>query len=166
MNICKNMSPETIALTLFAVVIFSMVISQLESEVSMIPEQGVSQKTIIIHKGFPAAVTAAESSPDTVWFIQITNDIDMGNDLIRDSYGNFVLTGQHYLKRHFLEKANMVKNGHIYKVNKKHFTIFFEEPILYPFIRFYDIPKGLLLKNEDVVDFLMYAQSTDITTAL
>ena len=38
MNICKNMSPETIALTLFAVVIFSMVISQLESEVSMIPE--------------------------------------------------------------------------------------------------------------------------------
>ena len=32
------MSPETIALTLFAVVIFSMVISQLASQVSIIPE--------------------------------------------------------------------------------------------------------------------------------
>ena len=32
------MSPETIALTLFAVVIFSMVIKQLASEVSIIPE--------------------------------------------------------------------------------------------------------------------------------
>ena len=32
------MSPETIALTLFAVVIFSMVITQLASEVSIIPE--------------------------------------------------------------------------------------------------------------------------------
>ena len=32
------MSPETIALTLFAVVIFSMVISQLASQVSTIPE--------------------------------------------------------------------------------------------------------------------------------
>ena len=32
------MSPETIALTLFEVVIFSKVISQLASEVSIIPE--------------------------------------------------------------------------------------------------------------------------------
>ena len=32
------MSPETIALTLFAVAIFSIVISQLASEVSIIPE--------------------------------------------------------------------------------------------------------------------------------
>ena len=35
---CVNMSPETIALTLFAVVIFSMFISQLASKVSIIPE--------------------------------------------------------------------------------------------------------------------------------
>ena len=32
------MSPETIALPLFAVVVFSMVISKLASEVSIIPE--------------------------------------------------------------------------------------------------------------------------------
>ena len=47
----------------------------------------------------------------------------------------------------------MVKNGHIYIVNKEHFTILFKEPILYPFVRFYDTPKGLLLKNGDFVDF-------------
>ena len=90
----------------------------------------------------------------------------MANDLIRDSYGNCVLNGQHYLKGPFLEKDKMVKNGHIYIVNKKHFTILFKEPILYPFVRFYDTPKRLLLKNGDFVDFLMYAQSTDITAAL
>ena len=100
---------------------------------------------------------------DTVWFIKITNDIYMANNLIRDSYGNCVLAGQHYLKAHFSEKDNMVKNGYIYKVNEKHFTIFFKESILYPFVRFYDTPKELLLKNEGSVDILMY---TGITTAL
>ena len=71
---------------------------------------------------------------DTVWFMKITNNIYMANNLIKDSYGNCVLlAGQHYLKAHFSEKANMVKNGYIYKVNKKHFTTFFKEPILYPF---------------------------------
>ena len=123
---CINISPETIALTLFLVIIFSMVISQLASEVSIIPEWDISQKTIIIPKELPVAVAAAESSLDTVGFIKITNDSDMANDLISNSYGNCVLAGQHYLKEHFLEKDNMVKNGHIYKVNKKHFTIFFK----------------------------------------
>ena len=93
------------------------------------------------------AVAAAESSIDTVWFIKITSDIDMTNDLIRDSYG------KHYFKGHFIEKDNMVKNGYIYKVKKKHVTIFFKESILYLFVRFYDTPKGLLLKYED---FLIY----------
>ena len=60
----------------------------------------------------------------------------------------------------------MVKNGYIYNVNKKHFIIFFRESILYLFVRFYDTPKGLLLKNEDFVDILMYDRSTGITTAL
>ena len=62
----------------------------------------------------------------------------------------------------------MVKNGYIYKVNEKHFTIFFKESILYPFVWFYDIPKELLHKNEGFVDILMYAQSNanGITTAL
>ena len=90
----------------------------------------------------------------------------MTNNLVRDSYGNCVLAGQYYLKAHFSVKGNMVKNGYIYKVNKKHFTIFFKESILYPFVRFYDTPKELLLKNESFVDILMYAQSTGITTAL
>ena len=90
----------------------------------------------------------------------------MANNLIRDSYGNDVLAGQHYLKAHFSEKYSMVKNGYIYKVNEKHFTIFFKESILYLFVRFYDTPKELLLKNEGFVDILMYAQSTGITTTL
>ena len=60
----------------------------------------------------------------------------------------------------------MVKNGYIYIVNKKHFTIFFKQSLLQPFVRFYDTPKGPLLKNEDFIDILMYAQSTGITTAL
>ena len=77
-----------------------------------------------------------------------------------------VLAGQQYLKGHFLKKDKMVKNGCIYKLNKKHFTIFFWESILYLFVRFYDTSEGLLIKNEDFVDILMYAQSTDITTAL
>ena len=75
-------------------------------------------------------------------------------------------TGQHYLKGYFLKKDNMVKNGYIYNVNKKYFIIFFKESILYLFVRFYDTPKGLLLKNEDFVDILMYDRSTGITTAL
>ena len=37
------MSPETTALTLFVVVYFSMVISQLASEVGIIPEWDISQ---------------------------------------------------------------------------------------------------------------------------
>ena len=97
---------------------------------------------------------------DNKWYIY------MANNLIRDSYGNYVLVGQHYLKAHFLEKDNMVKNGYIYKVNKKHFTIFFKESILYPLVWFYYTPKELLLKNQGFVDILMYAQSTVITTAL
>ena len=103
---------------------------------------------------------------DTVWFIKITNDIYMANNLIRDSYRNCVLAGQHCLKAHFLEKDNMVKNGYIYKVNEKHFTIFFKELIFYASVQFYDTPEELLLKNEGFVDILMYAQSTGITTAL
>ena len=71
-----------------------------------------------------------------------------------------------YLKAHFSEKDNMVKNGCIYKVNEKYFAIFFKESILHPFVRFYGTPKDLLLKNEGFVDILMYAQSTGITTAL
>ena len=50
----------------------------------------------------------------TVWFIKITNDKFMTYNLIRDSYGNRVLAGQHYLKAHFLEEDNMVKNGYIH----------------------------------------------------
>ena len=109
---CINMSPETIALTLFVVVIF---FSQLASGISIIPEWDISQKTI--PQGLPVAIAAAESSVVTVWFMKITNDIDMANDLIRDSCGNCVLARQHYLTGlgHFLEKDNMVKNGHITK---------------------------------------------------
>ena len=69
-------------------------------------------------------------------------------------------------KLHLQYIYNMVKNGYIYKVNKKHFTMFFIESVLYPFVRFYGTPKGLSLKNEDFVYILMYAQSTGITTAL
>ena len=116
--------------------------------------------------GSTVAVTAAEYSVDTVWFIKIANDIGMANNLIRDSYGNCILAGQHYLKGHSLEKDNMVKNRYIYKVNKKHFIIFFKESIFYPIVRFYDIPEGLLLKNEDFVDIFVYAQSTGISTVL
>ena len=90
----------------------------------------------------------------------------MANDWIRDDYGNCFLAGQYYLKGYFLEKENMVKNGYIYKVNKKHFTIFFKESILYSFVRFFGTTKGLLLGSEDFVDILMYAKSTGITTAL
>ena len=90
----------------------------------------------------------------------------MANNLIRDSYGNYVLAGQHYLKAHFSVKDNMLKDGYIYKVNEKQFTIFFKESIVYTFVRFYDFPKELLLKNEGFVDILMYAQITGITTAL
>ena len=81
----------------------------------------------------------------------------MPNDLNRNGCGNCVLGGRHYLKGHSLEKDNMVKNGYIYKINKKYFPIFFKESILYPFVRFYDTPKALLLKNEDFVDILMHA---------
>ena len=116
--------------------------------------------------GFIVAVAAAESSVDTVWFINITNDIDMVNDLIRDSYGNCVNAEQHYLQGHILEKGNMVKNNHIYKIDEKRFTIFFKESILHPFVRFFDTPKGHILKNEDFVDILMYAQITSIITTL
>ena len=35
----------------------------------------------------------------------------------------------------------MVKNRYIYKIMKKHFTIFFKETILYLFVRFSDTPK-------------------------
>ena len=69
-------------------------------------------------------------------------------------------------KLHLQYIYNMVKNGYIYKVNKKHFTMFLKESVVYPCVRFYDTPKGLSLKNEDFVDILMYAQSTGITTAL
>ena len=69
-------------------------------------------------------------------------------------------------KLHLQYIYNMVKNGYIYKVNKKHFTMFFIESVLYSLVRFYDTPKGLSLKNEDFVDILMYVQSTGITTAL
>ena len=79
---------------------------------------------------------------DTVWFINVTNNIYMVNNLIRDSYGNCVLAWQHYLKAHFSEKDSMVKYGYIYKVNKKHFT----ESILYPLVPFYDTPKELYSK--------------------
>ena len=89
----------------------------------------------------------------------------MANDLIRDSYRNCVLGGQHYLKGHFLEKDNIVKNGCIYKVNKKHFPIFLKESILYSFFRFYDTPyfteKWGLCRYFDVCP-----QSTGITRAL
>ena len=94
------------------------------------------------------------------------NHIDMASNLIRDSYGNCALARQQSLKGYFLEKKNMVKNGYIYKVNKKHFTIFFKESVLYLFVQFYKIPKEFLLKIKDFVDVLMYAQRTGITTAL
>ena len=52
------------------------------------------------------AVAVAESYVDTVWFIKITNDIDIASDLIWDSYKNCVLAGQHDLKGHFLERMD------------------------------------------------------------
>ena len=144
-----------------------MVISQLASEVSIIPEWDMLYtKNNNNPKGLSVAVVVAESSVDTLWFIKITSDIDMANDLIRDSYGLCILSGQDYFKGQFLEKDNMVKNGYIYKVKKNHLTIFFKESILYLFVRFYDTPKWLLLKYEDFVDILMYAQSKGITTTL
>ena len=46
---------EIIALTLFVVVLFSIVISQLASEVNIIPEWD-ARKTIIIPKWLPVAI--------------------------------------------------------------------------------------------------------------
>ena len=71
-----------------------------------------------------------------------------------------------YTKSSFLF-SDYNNNGqrYIYKVNKKHFTIFVKEPILYIIIRYYDT-KRLLLKNEDLVNILMYAESIGIITAL
>ena len=60
----------------------------------------------------------------------------------------------------------MLKNEYIYKLDEKHFTIFFKESIFYPFVQLYDTPKEPLLKNGRFVDILMYVQSTGITTAL
>ena len=60
----------------------------------------------------------------------------------------------------------MLKNEYIYKLDEKHFTIFFKESILYPFVQLYDTRKEPLLKNGRFVDILMYIQSTGITTAL
>ena len=60
----------------------------------------------------------------------------------------------------------MLKNEYIYKLDEKHFTMFFKESILYSFVQFYDTPKEPLLKNGGFVDILMYVQSTGITTAL
>ena len=73
------MYPETVALTLFVVSIFSMFINQLASEVSIISKWDTIYTKTIIPKGLPVAVAAPESSVDTVWFIKITSDIDMAN---------------------------------------------------------------------------------------
>ena len=66
----------------------------------------------------------------------VYKDIYIANNLIKDSYGNCVVAGKHYLKAHFSVKENIVKNGYTDKVNEKDFTIFFKESILYPFVRF------------------------------
>ena len=71
-----------------------------------------------------------------------------------------------YTKSSFLFSDYDNGQRYIYKVNKKHFPIFFKEPILYIIVWFCDTPKGLLLKNEDFVDILMYAESIGIITAL
>ena len=73
------MYPETVALTLFVVSIFSMFINQLASEVSIISKWDTIYTKTIIPKGLPVAVAAPESSVDTVWFIKITSDIEMAN---------------------------------------------------------------------------------------
>ena len=44
--------------------------------------------------------------------------------------------------------------------------MFFKESILYLFVRFYDSPKGIIVKNEGFLDILMYVQNTGITTVL
>ena len=91
-----------------------MVIIQLASEVSIIPEwDTLHTKSNNNHKELSVAVVAAESSEDTVWLIKIASDTDMANDLIRDSYGLSILAGQDYFKGHFSEKDTMVKNGYI-----------------------------------------------------
>ena len=73
------MPPETIALTSFAVVISSMVISQLASKVSIIPEWDTFYTEIIIPKGLPLAMYESQRNVNfvnrTPWELCLVNKL-------------------------------------------------------------------------------------------
>ena len=54
--------------------------------------------------GSIGAVAAAENSPDTVWFIKVTKEVEESDQNLEDSWGNVVLVEQMHLRGYFLER--------------------------------------------------------------
>ena len=89
------------------------------------------------------AVAVAENSPDTLWFIKVTKEVEESDQNLEDSWGNVVLVGQMHLRGYFLEREYSTAKGHLFKLNTKRETFLFKESIVYPFVNVEEQKKGL-----------------------
>ena len=60
--------------------------------------------------GSVVAVATHKSSQDVIWLIKITENNCFSHEIEKDSYGNTIITSEHFLKVNFLERSHTEKD--------------------------------------------------------
>ena len=110
------------------------------------------------------AVAADKSSPDTMWFILITEEECIVNCDSIDDYGFKVAAGQPFLKGHFLEKVGECRGGIKFKAQTKKHTYFYKDSVVYPFVNFVQSGDDLYtISDIDNYEVLCYVEHFGIS---
>ena len=110
---------------------------------------------------FIVAVAANDSSPDTFWFILISESEKDDSD-VRDGYGNIIPAGSPYITVYYLERA---KYPNIYQTTKKH-RLFYKESIVYPFVQamYQPTKKGYFITDTEICKILKYVEFNNLAS--
>ena len=68
--------------------------------------------------GSVVAVAAHRNSQDVIWLIKIIESSCISKECETDSYGNSIVSGEHFLKGNFLERCHAEKDHTLFKLKK------------------------------------------------
>ena len=104
-----------------------------ENQQSFQPESKSNEEyddeNLVVNGFFPpnsiCVIAAAESSPETVFFVRIIENDCVSDNIETDDFNHKGLPGQYFLKAYYLEKASNTKKGYVYTENTRKIVFIF-----------------------------------------
>ena len=126
-------------------------------------EDGDSVSDDFLLPGTYCAVAPQKSSKESLWFIKVEDSL-AAEESITDDYHHTVAGGHEYIEGQFMEKVDDMPNkGILYKLMPKK-TFFYNESVVYPFVQFKTMKKGLyLLSMNKYVEILNFVECSGLS---